>query len=293
MKAEPEIVIIYHTLSLTRNGEGTVEVNGTPTTPFPWSHDFLDNDLLVLEAIPDIGWLFDGWTGTSNPTYNPVAVLMDADRTIVANFVTDTADSDGDGMSNYDEAIAGTDPDDPDSLFQFSGIAGPSASTITISWPVVAGRTYSIYYSDDPVGPSMMWTLAQSNITASSTGTNTWTDDGSRTRLPAHFSPPPLLQTPSSPSNNALPPRQENSPGFQPQERSCDTTSFLPQPACPTPIVLGIRGASHFLRRECFLAGFTAFAAAFISIPSAFSITLVRSCSRYGFWMKCAPSSSM
>lgn len=54
-------------------------------------------------------------------------------------------DPDGDGLSNLGEWLADTDPHDAASRFSMRGIApAATARTITLSWPSVAGRTYTV-----------------------------------------------------------------------------------------------------------------------------------------------------
>ncbi len=59
-------------------------------------------------------------------------------------------DPDGDALSNFGEWLAGTDPHDASSRFQISGISLVDTSTgtpnrkVTLSWPSVKGRTYTV-----------------------------------------------------------------------------------------------------------------------------------------------------
>ncbi|HTD87473.1 MAG TPA: lamin tail domain-containing protein [Candidatus Binatia bacterium] len=65
-----------------------------------------------------------------------------------------TADPDHDGMSNRDEYLAGTDPQDGNSYLKVQGVQGGGPATI--SFNAVSNRTYSILYSDTLHPP--VWT---------------------------------------------------------------------------------------------------------------------------------------
>ena len=62
----------------------------------------------------------------------------------------DRGDQDGDGVSDADEVLAGSDPRDPASVFR----AGPPFQLgSTLSWSSVAGRTYTVERSATAQGP--------------------------------------------------------------------------------------------------------------------------------------------
>ncbi|MDG2487270.1 MAG: lectin-like protein, partial [Roseibacillus sp.] len=69
----------------------------------------------VIEATPSPGYLFTGWGGDASGIGNPLALVMDRDFTVEALFEQDLGDTDGDGLTNYEEvAVQGTDPDNSD-----------------------------------------------------------------------------------------------------------------------------------------------------------------------------------
>jgi uncharacterized repeat protein (TIGR02543 family) len=69
-----------------------------------------------VTANPDLGYVFTSWLGASAGTDNPLSLTMDGNKVLSASFTKDTADTDGDGFSNYDElVIHETDPADANS----------------------------------------------------------------------------------------------------------------------------------------------------------------------------------
>lgn len=58
-----------------------------------------------------------------------------------------TADPDGDGANNYQEYVAGTNPNDPASVFQFLPGSSRGPSTFTLQWPSVVNKHYSVQAS--------------------------------------------------------------------------------------------------------------------------------------------------
>ena len=68
--------------------------------------------VVTLQAVPDLGYLFQAWTGTASGRDSPLSLIMDQDQTVGAIFTPDTRDPDEDRLSNYEELVLhGTDPD--------------------------------------------------------------------------------------------------------------------------------------------------------------------------------------
>jgi hypothetical protein len=82
------------------------------------------------------------------------------------------ADPDGDGASNWQEYIAGTNPLDATSVFKFLPATAPAGSSFTLQWPSVVNKNYSVQSSSSPSGG---WTTIASNLIGNSQVLQ-WTD---------------------------------------------------------------------------------------------------------------------
>ncbi len=66
-------------------GGGLVKVNNRIVTKSSWSGEYFENLELQLEAIPDIGFEFDGWEGLNSESEN-TTLLIEDDVTVIARF---------------------------------------------------------------------------------------------------------------------------------------------------------------------------------------------------------------
>ena len=94
---------------LTLNlGTGGASVSGAGKQDF--------NAVAPVSATPSPGYVFASWTGDFISANTNASVTMNANKEVNATFVPDTADSDGDGLTNYQESVTySTDPNDSDS----------------------------------------------------------------------------------------------------------------------------------------------------------------------------------
>ena len=93
---------------------------------------------------------------------------------------TAATDTDHDGMSDYAEFIAGTDPTDAASRFYFTGETLQNGGLVQVNWTVVSNRLYQVSVSSNLLSWQTVsdWLQASNNATMSYTTTNAAT--GSR-----------------------------------------------------------------------------------------------------------------
>ena len=117
--------------------------------------------------------------GSSGPTDTDGDGMPDAWETQYGfnpNNPADAAlDFDGDGMTNLQEYLAGTDPKVAGSLLRLTPTR--SGGVVLLSFPVVAGRSYSVHYQDTLV-PGAPWNILTNLPNAAGGGTAT-VQDGS------------------------------------------------------------------------------------------------------------------
>jgi hypothetical protein len=82
------------------------------------------------------------------------------------------ADPDGDGASNWEEYVAGTNPLDATSVFKLLPSSAPAAGFFTLQWPSVVNKSYTVQSSTSSLGG---WTTLATNLSGNGQ-TLQWTD---------------------------------------------------------------------------------------------------------------------
>ena len=98
---------------------GEIKVNSIWAPSYPWATSYYGGIATNLVAQPLPGYVFDHWEYTIGPLALPITsdtntLNITGAENIVAFFLLDNPDFDGDGLLNTDEALAGTDPQNPD-----------------------------------------------------------------------------------------------------------------------------------------------------------------------------------
>jgi len=73
---------VLHTLNTWLTGSGRVELD-------PAGGKYSPGTNVVIRAVPDSGWIFQGWSGSLAGSDNPETLLMDENKLVVVTFVRD------------------------------------------------------------------------------------------------------------------------------------------------------------------------------------------------------------
>jgi hypothetical protein len=104
---------------------------------------------------PGIGWPTGVYTikwqdveGYYTPTNSPVLapILEEATTDVAGVYISLTLDTDGDGMFDWEEIVAGTDPANPASLFSMTDlmVEPPPSGSFVLTWTSTSNRAYTV-----------------------------------------------------------------------------------------------------------------------------------------------------
>jgi gliding motility-associated-like protein len=98
---------------------GEIKVNSLWAPSYPWTTSYFGGIQTNVIAKPNPGFIFDHWEYTTGPMGLPItsdtnSLNINGIENIVAFFIVDNPDLDGDGCTNTDEILAGTNPNNPD-----------------------------------------------------------------------------------------------------------------------------------------------------------------------------------
>jgi hypothetical protein len=100
---------------------------------------------------------------------------------------TVTEDSDGDGLKDADELLAGTLSTDPASVLKSTTLSKEATGANSIAWSSVPGKTYAIEFSLTPAASGFTVIPGAESIPASNTATTTYTDTTPRSGSAGYY----------------------------------------------------------------------------------------------------------
>ena len=126
-------------MDVSPNGSGTVEVIDTTPSSYPFTSTFSSGTSVQLRAIAAPGYRFENWRGDLSDTTNPVAIVIDCNKKITANFFriahTLSIRVNGSGSTipvvgnhSYEEGTAVSITANPDNGWQFDSWVGDVAN---------------------------------------------------------------------------------------------------------------------------------------------------------------------
>ena len=100
------------------------------------------------------------------------------------------ADTDGDGMNNLDEALAGTNPTNPASLFRTTSVAA-IGNNVLVTWTTVGGHSYVVQTNAPPLNGNYTTSFTDLSPVISVPGlgesTTNYLDVGGATNTPSRY----------------------------------------------------------------------------------------------------------
>jgi len=99
----------YSLTAFCDSAKGAISIN--PNSPY-----YIAGTTVTVTANPIAGYLFASWSGSSSALTSSISLTMNQDQALTASFNQDNADSDGDGLTNFQESFTfGSNPNQKDS----------------------------------------------------------------------------------------------------------------------------------------------------------------------------------
>jgi sugar lactone lactonase YvrE len=127
-----------------------------------------------VDGVPNMQTLyqlesFPGWVWVNSPALQPPQISSDEWRlaffgSLTSPLAADNADADGDGMLNWQEYLAGTNPTNALSKLAFASTSlnANGVQGVAFTWLTAPGKTYSLESSPTLGGPN--WTPINTNV---------------------------------------------------------------------------------------------------------------------------------
>lgn len=155
----PEHIVGYHIYHAAAATGPFTRLTDSPVTGTNYVDLASESTFYMLRAVK----LETSASGTYlNPSQGIFAVAAPTPAT--------NLDSDSDGMLDSDELVAGTDPEDPDSVLKILSAIPVSDGTLTLTWTSVAGKIYSV--ASQTAGIDEPWIESTDEIPAEETVTS-------------------------------------------------------------------------------------------------------------------------
>jgi hypothetical protein len=105
-----------------------------------------------------------------------------------SNGSADYLDADSDGMNNWQEYLAGTNPTNAGSVFKITSAQVISPTQFVVRWSSVSNRLYDVLRATNlPAGTGAFAPVAGATNLTATPAVNTWTDSISRAAAPAFY----------------------------------------------------------------------------------------------------------
>ena len=176
-------------------GDGNSATNsGTPTMPYSVTNTYTTAGHYPVTEIVDGGscgistnvqpnliWVYSAWEAWQQQYFNCVGCSQAAGN----------LDFDGDGISNTNEFLAGTDPTNPLSALRIISVVRQASTNIVITWNAVGGKSYYVQTNAPPVNGSYINNFSDLssviNVTGIGPTTAVYTNWGGATHVPALY----------------------------------------------------------------------------------------------------------